>query len=145
MLRLPVVVTDFPLQFFVKAFSGVFTNFDSFIFESYKTHLLFTLLFRCFTICSDMQGFHLEVEQLRQIFKCNNYPVGLVDQCVKTFLNKLYVPKNFFITVPKKDVLIVPPFLGQFPSNLRPRLYKCFNKILPHVTLKLFSNLKLFE
>ena len=57
-----------------------------------------------------MQSFHLEVEQLRQIFKCNNYPVALIDQCVKTFLNKIYVPKRILITVPKKDVLIVRPF-----------------------------------
>ena len=92
----------FSTSVFRKAtFSGVFTNFDSFIFESYKTDLIFTLLFRCFTICSDMQSFHLEVEQLRQIFKCNNYPVGLIDQCVKTFLNKIYVPKRILITVPK--------------------------------------------
>ena len=76
----------FSTSVFRKAtFSGVFINFDSFIFESYKTSLIFTLLFCCFTICSDMQSFHLEVEQLRQIFKCNNYPVGLIDQCVKTF------------------------------------------------------------
>ena len=66
-------------------FSGVFTNFDSFIFESYKTGLIFTLLYLSFTICSDKQSFHLEVEQLRQIFKRNNYPVALIDQCVKTF------------------------------------------------------------
>ena len=32
-------------------FSGVFMNFDRFIFESYKTNLIFTLLFCCFTIC----------------------------------------------------------------------------------------------
>ena len=70
----------FPTSVFRKAtFSGVFTNFDSFIFGSYKTGLIFTLLVRCFTICSDMQSFHLEVEQLRQIFKCNNYPVALID------------------------------------------------------------------
>ena len=76
----------FSTSVFRKAtFSGVFINFDSFIFESYKTSLIFTLLFCCFTICPDMQSFHLEVEQLRQIFKCNNYPVGLIDQCVKTF------------------------------------------------------------
>ena len=76
----------FSTSVFRKAkFSGVFTNFDSFIFESYKTNLMFTLLFRCFTICSDMQSFHLEVEQLRQIFICNNYSVSLIDQCVKTF------------------------------------------------------------
>ena len=84
-------------------FSGVFTNFDSFIFESYKTDLIFILLFCCFTICS-------EVEQLWQIFKCNNYPFGLIDQYAKTFLDKIYVPKRILINVPKKDVLIVLPF-----------------------------------
>ena len=63
----------FSTSVFRKAmFSGVFTNFDSFIFESYKTGLIFTLVYHCFTICSDIQSFHLEVEQLRQIFKCNN-------------------------------------------------------------------------
>ena len=41
----------FSTSVFRKAtFSGVFTNIDSFIFESYKTNLIFTLLFRCFTI-----------------------------------------------------------------------------------------------
>ena len=90
------------LDFRKATFSGVFTSFDSFIFESYKTNLIFTLLFRCFTICSDMQSFHLEVEQLCQIFKCNNYGVGLTGQRVKTFLNKIYAPKKISITVPKK-------------------------------------------
>ena len=66
-----------------------------------------------------MQSFHLEVEQLRQIFKCNNYPVGLIDQCVKTFLNRIYVPKRILIALPKKDVLIVLLFLVQFSLNLR--------------------------
>ena len=133
----------FSTSVFRKAtFSGVFTNFDSFIFESYKTNLIFTLLFRCFTICSDMQSFHLEVEQLRQIFKCNNYPVGLIDQCVKTFLNKIYVPKRILITVPKKDVLIVLPFLGQFSLNLRSRLYNCFNKTLPQCNIKVIFQSK---
>ena len=135
----------FSTSVFHKAtFSGVFTNFDSFIFESYKTNLIFTLLLRCFTICSDMQSFHLEVEQLRQIFKCNNYLVGLIDHCVKTFLNRIYVPKSILTTVPKKDILIFLPFLVQFSLNLRSRLYNCFKKKrYPNVPLKLFSNLKI--
>ena len=83
-----------------------------------------------------MQSFHLEVEQLRQIFKCNNYPVGLTVQCDNTFLNKTYVPKRILIAVPKKDVLTVLPFLGQFPLNLRSRLYNCFNKTLPQCNIK---------
>ena len=127
----------FSTSIFQKAkFSGVFMNFGSFIFETCKTNLIFTLLFRCFTICSDMQSFHLEVEQLQQIFKCNNYPVGLIDQCSKTFLNKIYVSKGILITVPKMDVLIVLPFLAQFSLNLRSRLYNCFNKTLPQCTIK---------
>ena len=55
---------EFSTSVFRKAtFGGVSTNF-----ESYKTGLIFTLLFRCFTICSDMLSFHLEVDQLQQIF-----------------------------------------------------------------------------
>ena len=117
-------------------------NFDGFIFGSYKTDLIFKLLFHCFTICSDMQSFHLEVKQLGHIFKCNNYPVGLIDQCVKTFLNKIYVPKKFLVTVPKKDVLLVLPFLGQFSLNLRSRLYNCFNKMLPQCNIKVIFQSK---
>ena len=89
-----------------------------------------------------MQSFHVEAEQLRQIFKCNNYPVALIDQCVKTFLNKIYVPKRILITVPKKDVLIVLPFLGQFSLNLRSRLYNCFNKTLPQCNIKVIFQSK---
>ena len=89
-----------------------------------------------------MQSFHVEVEQLRQIFKCNNYPVALINQCVKTFLNKIYVPKRILITVPKKDVLIVLPFLGQFSLNLRSRLYNCFNKTLPQCNIKVIFQSK---
>ena len=102
-LRLPADVKDFQLQFFARPrLVEFFTSFDGFIFEFYKTGLIFTLLFRCFTICSNMQSFHLEVEQLQQIFKCNSYPVTLIGQCVKTFLNKILVLKRTLITVPKK-------------------------------------------
>ena len=38
-------------------FSGVFTNFDSFVPISYKHGLVNTLIFRCFKICSLMKTF----------------------------------------------------------------------------------------
>ena len=85
-------------------FNSVFTNFHSFIFESYKTDFIFPRLFCCFTICSDLQSFPLEVDQLQQIFKCNNYPATLIDQSIKTFFNKIFAPKRILITVPKKRV-----------------------------------------
>ena len=57
-------------------------------------------------------------------------------------MNKIYVPKRILITVPKKDVLIVRPFLGQFSLNLRSRLYNCFNKTLPQCNIKVIIQSK---
>ena len=79
---------------FCKAtFSVVFTNYDSFIFDTYKIGLVHALLFRFFKSCFSMENFHIEVKHLRSIYKCNNYPVNIIDQCMKTFLDKLSVPK----------------------------------------------------
>ena len=44
-----------------KTFSGVYTNFNSFIPETYKTGLIKPLLFRCFNLCSDFVKFHHEI------------------------------------------------------------------------------------
>ena len=102
-------------------FSGVFTNYDSFIFDTYKIGLVHILLFRFFKICSSMENFHIEVELLRSIFKCN-YPVNIIDQCIKKFLEILYVPKEIVPTVPKRKLLVALPYLGTFSLNLRKRL-----------------------
>ena len=71
-----------------------------------------------------MENVYIEVEQLRSIFKYNNYPVNIVDQCIKKFLGKLYVAKQIVSTVSKKDLLIVLPFLGKFSINLGTRLHR---------------------
>ena len=55
---------------------------------------------------------------------------------------RIYVPKRILITVPKKDVLIVPRFLGQFSLNLRSRLYNCFNKTLPQCNIRVIFQSK---
>ena len=57
-------------------------------------------------------------------------------------MNKIYIPKRTQITVPKKEVRIVLPFLGQFSLNLRSRLYNCFNKTLPQCNLKVIFQSK---
>ena len=110
----------FVTSIFRKAtFSGVFTNYDSFISDTYKIGLVYKLLFRFFKNVSSMENFHIKVELLRSIFKCNNYPVNIIDQCIKKFFDKLYVPKQIVPTVPKKELLVVLPYLGTFSLNLR--------------------------
>ena len=85
-------------------------------------------MFQFFIICSSMENFQIEIELLRSIFKSNNYPVNITDQCFKKFLDKLSVPKQIVPTVPKREVLVVLPYLGTFPLNLRKRLYKSVSK-----------------
>ena len=63
-------------------FSGVFTNFESFIPISYKSNLIFTLLFIAFKLCSNFELFHQEIPNLKDIFKRNGYPGNFIDTCI---------------------------------------------------------------
>ena len=51
-----------------KTFSGVYTNFDSFTLETFKTGLIKSLLSRCFNLCSNFVKFHHEIDILKGIF-----------------------------------------------------------------------------
>ena len=123
-------------------FSGVLINYNSFIFDTYKIGLVYTLLFWFFKFCSSMENFHIEVKHLRSIFKCNNYPVNIIDQCIKKFLDNFYVSKQIVPTVPKKELLVVLPFLATFSLNLRKHLYKSVSKSLPECNINVIFQSK---
>ena len=130
------------LWFFTKPHLVELTNYNSFIFDTYKIGLVYTLLFRFFKICASMENFHLEVEHLRSISKCNNYPDNIIDQCIKIFLDKLYVPKQFVPTVPQRDLLVALPFLGTFYLSLRKYLYESISKSSPKYNIKVIFQSK---
>ena len=90
-------------------FSGVFTNFESFIPDIYKRGLIETLLHRSFRLCSNYENFHREIETLKSILKRNSYPHNLVNHCIKEFLNKLFVQRDLNFTVPKGELVYVLP------------------------------------
>ena len=93
-------------------FSGVFTNYESFIPTYQKRGLLHTLLHRSFSICCDFKTFHFEINHLKNILMKNNYPPNFIDSCIKSFLNKLYTPKVIVQYVPKRNVFVKLPSLG---------------------------------
>ena len=63
-----------------KTFIGVYKNFKSFIPETYKIDLIKSLLFRCFSLCSDFIKFHHEIDKLKSISYKNSYPRDLIDK-----------------------------------------------------------------
>ena len=74
-------------------FTGLFTNFRSFIPFQYKRSLVSSLIHRFFSLCSNYENFHAQLELYRQILNKNCYPTRLFDRCVRTFLENVSQPK----------------------------------------------------
>ena len=56
-------------------FTGVLTNFESFISDIYKRGLTETLLHRSFRLCSNYENFHRKIETLKSILKTIVIPI----------------------------------------------------------------------
>ena len=52
-------------------FSGAYAHFDRFLPTTYKFGMIHTLVFRCFSICSDWTNFRNELAFLKDIFLKN--------------------------------------------------------------------------
>ena len=89
--------------------TGLFTNFNSFIPMTYKKGLLLSLISRYFSICSSYQSFHCELQNLKQIFSRNGYPISLIDNCIRSFLDKIFSPKPPVHSCSKKILFFCIP------------------------------------
>ena len=105
-------------------FSGVFTNFDSYIPLPHKSGLISSLSYRAFRLCSNFEISHQEIIFLKDIFKRNGYPYNFIDKCVKRFLDKIFIEKKVFSVAQKKELVFVLPFIGKKLLQLRSRLVK---------------------
>ena len=128
MSKLPTKTNGLLLRFFAKPHFVDFLLIPIVLFDTYKIALLHTLLLRFFKICSSTENFHTEVRLQRSIFKSNNYPVNIINQCITKFWDKLYIPKMIVPTIPKRELLVVLPYFGTFSLHLRKRLYKSVRK-----------------
>ena len=76
-----------------KTFIGVYINFNCFIPETYKTGLIMSLLFQCFSFRSDFVKFYHEINILKSILYKNSYPCDFVDKYIKEFLDRVLTRK----------------------------------------------------
>ena len=53
------------------------------LYLKHKIGLIKSLLFRCFSLCSDSIEFHHEIDKLKRTLYQNSYQHHLVDKCVK--------------------------------------------------------------
>ena len=72
------------------------------------------------------------------MFKKKGYLSNIIT--IRTFLNRLYVPKQIYSTAPKKELLIVLPFLETMSSNLKQKLRSSIQNSSPQCNINV--NLK---
>ena len=112
-------------------FSGLYSNFSSFMPIGYKKGLLFTLLYRGFSLCTNWSKFQSELLFLKSVMGRNGYPRHFVDKCIKMFFDKISTPKCVAPTVSKKEIRISLPFLGTDSLKVRTSLLKFAKNYLP--------------
>ena len=71
-----------------KASIGLFTQFHSFTPVSYKIGLIRCPIHRALKISSSYTIFHNELENIQILLQKNRYPKSVIDNQIKTFLDK---------------------------------------------------------
>ena len=72
-------------------------NFRSTCPDKYKISVIKTFLYRAYEICSEWQSFHQEIVRLKQMLTNNNFPMNIIDNTIKSFLDKLFLSDNKLI------------------------------------------------
>ena len=101
------------------------------LFANIKRSIIDSLLYRGFSLSSNVEKFHKEISSLKSVFKSNGYSKNLIDSCIKHFLDKLFVKNKVSMTAPKLQLVCVLPYTGKCSLDLRARLRLTIEKIIP--------------
>ena len=118
-------------------FSGIFTNFRSFIPELYKRNLISTLLFRSYTISSNWELVHKEVSRIKSFLQKNAYTESYIDNAIKQFFNKIFGNRDPIAVNETETHEIVLPYLGSISSRVRRNLKSLAKKYIPKCQIKI--------
>ena len=117
-------------------FTGLFTNFRSFIPSQYMCSLIFSLVHRLYNICSNYKNFQAQLESFRQILKRKSYPIRLFDSCVRTFLEKVSQPKPIVHSVSKRVLYFSLPYTGKHSFQIRTQISRLCSSAYPHLNIR---------
>ena len=94
---------------------------------NYKKGLINNLLLGAYNICADYVTLHNEIELLKSIWQRNSFPLFFIDNCIKKFLNKLFIKQNIPGPVSKKkEVFTCLEFLGKISKQSKKQLTEIF-------------------
>ena len=80
--------------------------------------------------------FLFKIGLLNNCFK-NRYPFSFIDNCFKTFVDKLFIKRPQLTTVEKKTLFLSLPNLGEVSLQTRTKLRKSFKGLLNSCKLQI--------
>ena len=90
--------------------------------------MLYTLVYRCFTLCSDWKKFLRELVTLKEIFQRNGYLKSFIDKCFNKFLDRLHIGKTYFSSSGKEAFALIINLFGADFFTSQNQNKKCFEE-----------------
>ena len=113
-------------------YTGLLTNFRSFVPYIYKINLVKTLLDRIFKISSTKSGFDKDVDKLKDCLARNSFPNKVTDRIIKKFLDNKMTPTNVLADetrpVLEEARYFKLPYIGDFSKITRDKIAKLITK-----------------
>ena len=78
--------------FYRKTFPGVYLNWNSLTSRRYKASMIKCLAERIWHICAVKEDKQLELERLKIILQCNEYPLKVTEETLQRFLERKAQP-----------------------------------------------------
>ena len=124
-----------------KTFTGLGISFFSFDICKFKFNAIRTLIYRAFNISSNYNIFHKELEFLKIFFINNGFPLRMINNEIKRFLDNIYNKRTPVTTVSKLPIYVKMPYLGKYSDKMKFDIKELLNNYLGFVNLNiLFVN-----
>ena len=128
---------------------GLHTQWDSFTPRKGKINLIRTLAYRCLRICSSPCLLQSALDDRKKHLSRNGYPRGIISYNMNDVVNKHQNKPKDIITVPKKDIFIVLPYLGFQSKIVTQQIRSCINKFYgcfnPNIIFRSIRRIKSFS
>ena len=119
------------------SFTGLGTSFFSFSPKNFKISAIKTLIYRAFHISSNYEMFHDELMFLKNFFQNNGYPLFIVEDCIKKFLDNIFNSSKLIpLTVPKLIMYCKLPYFGVQSDKMKSELINLVTKFFPFIDIK---------
>ena len=120
------------------SFTGLLTNFLSYVPSSYKLALINTLIHRVYNICSTWVIFHKHISNLKHILQRNNFPPKLVDKEINKYLNKIHELDE---SKTKKDINYYKlPYIGDISKFTQSKIHELCKLYCKTIVINLSFN-----